>query len=395
MLGMSFCRLSRRRFLTSLGAGALLGAIGACTSSNPDRSLGGSTATPPSAVETSESAASERRWPGEWEPHEATLMSMPFQRAIYGRRLDHAQREWAAVAVAISRFEAVRVVVPPNSSDRMRRLLGSGPDLIELEYDDGWLRDNGPIFVTGSGGTRTGLDWRFNGWGGAFDQFGQTWHKDDRLPVPLLKALGISRQAVPMILEGGSVQSDGNGTILTTEECLLNPNRNPSMDRAEIEATLLETFGARKVIWLPYGMLGDLTSGHVDGVAMWIGPGRVIAQTDPTHAEEQERLAANLAVLRSSTDAGGDPLDVVEFPTLPRGSFAGLPPASFTYLNFAFARDGLVVPVTGDGERDREGLGTLREIVTDREIVGVPAPTINWAGGRAHCITQQLPAAAS
>ena len=173
MLGMSFCRLSRRRSLTSLGAGALLGAIGACTSSNPDQQISAAaSATPPSAVETSESAASERRWPGEWEPREATLMSMPFQPAIYGRSgLDHAPARVAGGRRQRSPDSRPSgSIVPPNSSDRMRRLLGSGPDLIELEYDDGWLRDNGPIFVTGSGGTRTGLDSRFNGCGGAFDQ---------------------------------------------------------------------------------------------------------------------------------------------------------------------------------------------------------------------------------
>jgi len=242
-------------------------------------------------------------------------------------------------------------------------------------------------------GSRTGLDWRFNGWGGAFDKWGQTWHKDDRLPTPLLEQLKIARESVPMILEGGSLQADGNGTILTTEECLLNPNRNPSMDKAQIEATLLERIGARKVIWLPYGLLGDLTSGHVDGVAMWIGPGRVVAQTDPDNAAEQERLAQNLDVLLSSTDADGNPLDVVEFPFLPRGSFGGLAKLSFTYLNFGFANGGLVVPLTGDTKLDRKGLGMLRDIITDRRVVGVPAATINWAGGGVHCITQQLPAA--
>jgi agmatine deiminase len=320
-------------------------------------------------------------------------MSMPFQARIYGAHLAEAQREWAAVAKAISRFEPVKVVVPPGSTNRMRELLGNGVDLIELKYDDGWLRDDGPIFVTGSDGSRTGLDWGFNGWGGAFDKFGQTWHRDDRLPMSLLEDLGIVREAVPMILEGGSVQADGNGTILTTEECLLNPNRNPSMDKAQIEAMLLERFGARKVIWLPYGLIGDLTSGHVDGVAMWLAPGRVIAQTDLSDAAEQERLARNLAVLRSSTDAAGKPLDVLEFPMLPRGSFAGLPKLAFTFLNFAFAKDGLIVPITGDDKIDSKGMGMLREIVADREIVGVPASTINWAGGGVHCITQQLPAA--
>lgn len=320
-------------------------------------------------------------------------MSMPFQARIYGRLLPDAQREWAGVARAIARFEPVKMVIPPGSTGAMRALLGKNVELMEFRYDDGWLRDNGPVFVIEPNGSRTGLDWGFNGWGGAFDRWGQTWHKDNLLPAPLLQRLGIPRESVSMILEGGSVQADGNGTILTTEECLLNPNRNPSMNKAQIEAILLQRFGARKVIWLPYGLIGDLTSGHVDGVAMWIGPGRVIAQTDPDDAQEQARLAQNLDVLHSSTDADGNPLEVVEFPFLPRGSFAGLAQVSFTYLNFGFANHGLVVPLTGRAKLDRKGLGMLRDIFTDRDVVGVPAPTINWAGGGVHCITQQLPAA--
>lgn len=320
-------------------------------------------------------------------------MSMPFRTAIYGRRLATAQREWAAVAAAISRSEPVTLVVPPGGSDAIRALVGEPVDLVELEYDDGWLRDNGPIFVT-EGERITGLDWGFNGWGGAFDAFGQTWRKDDRLPASLLRELGVEREAVPMVLEGGAVLSDGGGTILTTEECLLNPNRNPSMDRDRIEETLLASFGARQVIWLPYGLIGGRTSGHVDGVAMWIEPGRVVAQTDPADPPERERLLANLDVLRSASDAEGNPLDVVEFPLLARGSFEGLPPTSFTYLNVAFTRDAVIVPVTGEEASDREALAMLREILPDREVVGVPAATINWAGGGVHCITQQLPTSA-
>ena len=318
---------------------------------------------------------------------------MPFQATIYGRRLPDVQREWAGVAKTISRFEHVKVVIPPGSTEAMRDLLGKNIELMEFRYDDGWLRDNGPVVVVEPDGSRTGLDWGFNGWGGAFDKWGQTWHKDNRLPLPLLQQLGIARESVPMVLEGGSVMADGNGTILTTEECLLNPNRNPSMDKAQIETMLLQRFGARKIIWLPFGLLGDLTSGHVDGVAAWVGPGRVIAQTDPDNASEQARLAQNLDVLHSSTDADGNPLDVIEFPFLPRASFGGLPKLSFTYLNFGFARGALVVPVTGAANLDRKGLGMLRDIVTDRRVVGVLSATINWAGGGVHCITQQLPAA--
>jgi len=320
-------------------------------------------------------------------------MSMPHKAVIYGSatRLAQCQAEWAGVAEAIAAFEPVKMVIPSGQASFMGGLLEPTVDLMSFRYDDGWLRDNGPVFVT-DGKSRTGLDWEFNGWGRAFDRFGQTWRKDDALPGPLCEKLGIPSRKVGMVLEGGSVQSDGEGTIITTEECLLNPNRNPSMSKADIEATLLSSFGAQKVIWLPFGLLGDLTSGHVDGVCMYIGPARVLAQTAPDLPKEQERLQANLDVLHSATDAKGRKLDVVEFPLLPVGAFAGKFVTSFTYINFGFANGGLVVPLTGVKGYDERGLGMLRDIITDRKIVGVPSPTINWAGGGVHCITQQLPA---
>ncbi len=317
-------------------------------------------------------------------------MAMPYRRQIYGRRLAQVQREWSEVAAAIARFEPLHVVVPPGTR---RATLGLGEDvgMVELAYDDMWIRDNGPIVVTGTDGSRVGLDWRFDGWGGAFDRFGQTWARDDRLPEPLLSSLGMPRETVDMVLEGGAVQSDGNGTILTTRENLLEAGRNPELSDAEVEAALLDRFGARQVIWLPFGLLGDLTAGHVDGVAMFVGRGRVVAQTDPSNDQEQERLAENLRVLRAASDVDGRPLDVLEFPLLPRGSFGGNAPTSFTYVNVAFADGALVVPTTGDERLDREALGLWGEIVPDREIVGVVAATLNWAGGAVHCITQQVP----
>ncbi|MGZ8614029.1 MAG: agmatine deiminase family protein [Actinomycetota bacterium] len=144
---------------------------------------------------------------------------------------------------------------------------------------------------------------------------------------------------------------------------------------------------------MPFGLIGDLTAGHVDGVAAFLGPGRVLAQTDPAGGEEGERLEENLAVLLGATDASGRSLDVVEFPLLPRGSFGDMPPGTFTYVNMVFVEEGLIVPTTGEERLDRHALGMLRDIVPDREIVGVPAATMNWAGGGPHCVTQPLPSA--
>jgi agmatine deiminase len=317
-------------------------------------------------------------------------MSIPWKASIYGRRLAAARREWAAVAAAIARFEPVVMVVPPGSTGATRELVGRGDvRLLELTYDDGWLRDNGPIIVE-RGAEPLALDWRFNGWGGAFDRFGQTWHDDDALPGALCRALELPRRAVDMVLEGGSVLSDGAGTIFTTQECLLDASRNPGMSRREIDAALRRWFGASTVVWLPFGLLGDLTGGHVDGVAMPIGPGRILAQVDPAGGEEGERLAANLDVLRAARDAGGRPYEIVEVPSLPRARVAGGPVVSHVYLNLAFARDAVIVPLAGV-EEDRVALGLLREVFVDREVVGVRTPTMTWAGGGVHCVTQPWP----
>jgi agmatine deiminase len=367
-----------------------VGLVAACTT--PTRASGA-----PSKSQTGgfspASAPAGVRWPAEWEPHERTMMAMPHKAVIYGSaaRLAQAQSEWADVARAIAGFEPVTMVIPRGQRTQMGQLLGADVELLMLRYDDGWLRDSGPIVVD-DGTTRTGLDFVFNGWGGAFDQYGQTWHLDNRLPIPLCNRLAIPRTPVDMVLEGGAVQNDGEGTLITTEECLLNPNRNPSMSKADIEAALLANFGAQKVIWLPYGLLGDLTSGHVDGVCVFVAPGRVLAQTAPDDPKEQQRLQANLDVLNAATDAKGRALDVVEIPLLPFGRFGGLAPATFTYVNLGFANGGVVVPLTGEKRFDTQGLGMIRDAIPDREVVGVAAPTINWAGGGVHCITQQVPA---
>lgn len=321
-------------------------------------------------------------------------MAMPFRPALYGRRLDDCRREWAVVAQAIARFEPVKMVVPPGTERQMCELLGPRIDLMPLRYDDGWIRDSGPIFLSDRS-TLTGLDWGFNGWGGAWDRYRSNWSADDALPVAVCRQLGIPSRTIPMVLEGGSVQCDGRGTVITTEECLLNPNRNPTMTKGEIEDALKSNFSARKVIWLPYGLLGDLTSGHVDGTCVFIGPGRVLAQADSADPEGLRRLEANLVVLRSATDAEGRPLEVAEFPFLPRAHFAGGPLTSHSYINFGFADGGVVVPLSGLDREDAQALEGLRDLFPDREVAGVPTPTMTWAGGGVHCVTQQVPAPAT
>ena len=373
--------LTRRGFVEALALAIAGTVVTACTPirTRSDRSGG------------SDAVARWRRWPGEWESHAATLMAAPYREQIYGRRLGLVQREWLLVLEAIARFEPVVAVVPSTERD-VTRMVHDDVETVPLAYDDMWIRDNGPIVLLDDR-DRTGLDWRFDGWGGAFDRFGQTWQDDDLLPSPLLARLGLPREPVDMVLEGGAILSGGNGTILSTRENLFGSGRNRAMSEREIEAELLSRLGGSSLIALPFGLLDDLTGGHVDGVAAFLGPGRVLAQTDPAGGEEGERLAENLSVLRSATDAGGAPFEVIEFPLLPRGSFGGMPPGTFTYVNLVLVDGAVIVPTTGDDRLDRQAIGTFRDIVTDREIVGVPAPTLNWAGGGPHCVTQPLPAA--
>jgi agmatine deiminase len=244
--------------------------------------------------------------------------------------------------------------------------------------------------VTGAGGRRAGVDFRFNGWGGKF----LPYERDDALPRALLAALGIDRFEAPFVLEGGSVCVDGEGTLITTEQCLLNPNRNPGLERAEIETLLGEYLGIEKVIWLPNGLVEDHdTDGHVDNVAAFIGPGRVLVQTvADVSSPNYEPLLENLSVIRSATDARGRPLEAVELDVLPptevRGRAGCVP-----YTNLYLANGAAIVPVSGDDpDRDAAVLSMLASVLAPREVAPAPGRMLAEGGGGVHCITQQVPA---
>jgi agmatine deiminase len=263
-------------------------------------------------------------------------------------------------------------------------------DVVEIPIDDSWIRDSGPIFVTGSGGRRAGVDFRFNGWGGKF----VPCDRDDALPSALLAHLAIERFEAPFVLEGGSICVDGEGTLITTEQCLLNPNRNPHLDRDEISALLREYLGVEKVIWLPHGLLEDRdTDGHVDNVAAFIGPARVLLQTVAEATNPNyERLQENLELLRAATDARGRPIEVVELDVLPYAEVRG-EPGCVPYTNMYLANGALIVPVVGDDpDRDEHVLAMLSRLLAPREVVPVPGRTLAEGGGGVHCITQQVPA---
>jgi len=327
--------------------------------------------------------------PAEWVEHERTLVCWPAREELWGAGMAQAKRDYAAVARAIAAFEPVLMVAPPGARAEVRRMCGRGVDVVELPIDDSWVRDSGPIFVTGAGGRRAGVDFRFNGWGGKFEP----WDSDDGLPRALLGELGIDRCEAPFVLEGGSINVDGEGTLITTEQCLLHPSRNPGLEREQIEALLADYLGAEVVIWLPHGLVEDNdTDGHVDNVAAFIEPGRVLLQTVADESSPNfERLQENLACLRGATDARGRSIEGVELDVLPAAPVRGRA-GCVPYTNLYLANGAVIVPVAGDDpDRDAEVLGRLGRLFAPREVVPVPGRMLAEGGGGVHCITQQVP----
>jgi len=326
--------------------------------------------------------------PAEWTEHERTLMAWPTRPELWGEVFAEAQREYAAVARAIAEFEPVTMVARPGQGAEAREQCGDGVEVVELPIDDSWFRDSGPIFVLGPDGSRAGVDFRFNSWG----EKHHPWDTDDKIAALLIERLGAPRIGSTMILEGGSITVDGEGTLITTEQCLLHPNRNPALSKAQIEAELIAKLGVSKVIWLPYGGLEDReTDGHVDGVCAFVAPGRVLISLpdDPTHPD-YHRMQENRAALESATDAQGRKFELID---LPQTAFAEVDGhlTEVGYLNFYIANGGVVVPIA-DVPSDAAALAVIAAALPDRKVVGVRARVIGYGGGGVHCITQQVPA---
>ncbi|WP_405982231.1 agmatine deiminase family protein [Streptomyces sp. NBC_00158] len=344
----------------------------------------------PAFAEDAQAKGAERyHAPAEWEPHSACVMAWPWDRNVgWGGLLTDVQGEIAGIAQAVARFETVVMVAEPGQAAQARARCGSSVTVIEHPVNDCWARDTGPVLTVNEGRTRSaGLDFGFNGWGGKYP-----YDKDDFLPVGVCTYLGVPRQPVDMVLEGGSVITDGQGTLITTEECLLNPNRNPGMTRAQIEAALLASYGAVKVVWLPYGLAGDdITNGHVDLVAAYLGPARLLLHTQPDPADpNHDRMAANKAVLDAATDACGRPFQIVEMHHQPKFRHNGLMVRTFSYTNFYETGGNVVVPTAGE-PADARALAQFAVLFPGRQVVGAPARNLAWGGGGVHCVTQHVP----
>ncbi len=327
------------------------------------------------------------RMPAEWEPHARCWMAWPCRPESWRGGLERARDGVAAVVRAVARFEPVTVAVRPEDLDGARRRLGDAATLLPAELDDGWARDIGPTFVVDGDGGLAGVDWGFNGWGLAYAGFA----RDARLARRILAEAGARRIAGPQVLEGGSIHTDGEGTLLVTEECLLDPLRNPQLDRADIEANLRACLGAERVIWLPRGLAGDETRGHVDNLCCFSAPGRVLLpatgdDTDPDFAT----LAEARAVLGRETDARGRPLAVTALPVPPRRRDPRGGPMALSYVNFYLANGGVVMPGF-DARTDREAARVLAAAFPGRAVAVVDGHAIADGGGNVHCLTQQQP----
>jgi agmatine deiminase len=328
------------------------------------------------------------RMPPEWARHERTLMAWPCRRELWEGQLEAAKRESAGVANAIAAFEPVTMVAGSETdAAEARAACAAEVDIVQLPIDDSWLRDSGPIFVVDDAARparRVGVHFGFNAWGEKFEGF----DNDQRIGGLLAERLGEVVEA-PLILEGGSIAVDGAGTLVTTEECLLHPNRNPSLDRGQIEQLLKDYLGVARVVWLGRGLVEDRdTDGHVDLIAAFVEDGRVLLQQAPPGSPNHDNMVEN----RERAVAAG--LEVVNFEPLAYGTVAGEDVVA-SYMNFYMGDRFLVLPLAGQPDLDEQALARLREVYAGKEVIGVPGLVHAFGGGGPHCITQQVPALAS
>ncbi len=317
----------------------------------------------------------------EWAPHEAVWIGFPSDPALWLADLKPAEREVAAFAEAVhagGKGERVRLVAAHADAGAEARRLCPFADIVVEPFGDIWLRDTGPI-VLGSGNARLAMDFAFNGWGGKYELPG-----DEDIGARLARAATLEVEDRDWILEGGAIDGDGSGTVLTTEQCLLNPNRNTGMDREEVEDRLRADLGFERVVWLGEGLANDHTDGHVDNLARFVAPGRVAIPT-PSRDDPNEAVYRDAA--RRLKAAG---LDVVTLPSPGRVERDGeLIPAS--YMNFYIGNAAVIVPQYG-AENDRAAVDVVQALFPGRSAVGLRADHVLTGGGSFHCISQQVPA---
>lgn len=350
------------------------------------------------------------RMPGEFEPHKGCWLVWPERTDNWRLGARPAQKAFVEVAETIAKYEEVTMCVSQRQYEVARDMLSGKIRVVEMSNDDAWMRDIGPTFVVNDKGDVRGVDWRFNAWGGLLDGLYFPWDKDDQVARKVCDIENIDYYSLEdFILEGGSIHSDGDGTAIVTESCLLHESRNPDLTKEEIENTLKDYLGVEKVLWLPYGIHLDETNGHVDNIVHYCAPGvLVLAWTDDEEDPQYPLSKAAYDYLSEQKDAKGRKLEIhkLHIPeevlitkeesegvdavngTLPR--LKGDRQAA-SYANFYIANDAVILPFFNDDIYDHKAVETLSEIFPDRKIVGIYAREIILGGGNIHCITQQQP----
>ena len=350
--------------------------------------------------------------PAEFERHAGCWMLWPERTDNWRAGAKPAQGVFASVAEAIAASEPVTVGVSAAQFLHARASLSSRVRVVELTSNDAWIRDCGPTFVVDARGRRRGVDWTFNAWGGLAGGLYFPWDRDDEVAQKVLEIEAADRYRTSFVLEGGAIHVDGQGTCLTTEECLLNPNRNPGLGRADIEEVLRRYLGVSTVIWLGAGVHLDETGGHIDRLACFTSPGQVVLTwTDDRDDPQYEISQDAYRRLRKARDARGRSLTIHKihqpgplYMTAEEAAMIDARPGTHarrtgdrlpaSYINFYVANRHVVMPLY-DKRRDRAARATLARLFPTREVVGVATREVLLGGGNIHCITQQVPKAAS
>jgi agmatine deiminase len=328
--------------------------------------------------------------PAEWHPHKACYMAFSAAVGVYSQKqITRIRREQAMIAKAIARFEPVIIFTNTNDVAAAKTLCGPTVAVQTLAHFDIWTRDTLPSMVLDTAGRIQAVSWNFNVWGEKF----RGYDLDRDLATRFAATLKLPLVKARLVAEGGAMDVDGEGTMLTTESCLLNSNRNPEMTRQQVERELKRMTGANKIIWLPGSKADAVTDGHIDGIARFIRPGVVVSEvTDDRHDPEYKDLQKSAEILESAIDAKGRKLDVIR---LKRPRWDVMPSRgndfAASYVNCYFPNGGIILPVFGDPERDRAASGLFRELMPDREMVHLRVDEICEGGGGIHCNTQHLP----
>ncbi|MBR4781695.1 MAG: agmatine deiminase [Lachnospiraceae bacterium] len=353
--------------------------------------------------------------PGEFEPQRGCIMIWPERPGSWPYGAKAARCAFKKIITAIAESEEVFVAASERSYENAVSELShiENVHVFKAETDDAWARDIAPTFVKNDAGIVRAVNWSFNAWGGEYNGLYPSWDKDDAFALLFAKKEGYKTyDASPFVLEGGSIHSDGEGTVLVTEECLLSPGRNPDLSREDIEEKLRQYLGAEKIIWLPNGIYNDETDGHVDNICAFIRPGEVVLGWTDDESDPQYALSfEDLKVLENETDAKGRKITVHKLPIPEKHVFIGEEDLlgyefeegederevgerlAASYVNFYFSNNAVILPAFGgeNADSDREAVKIMERLCPERKIVQIPARDILLGGGNIHCITQQIP----